>query len=166
MYWKGDYGRANEFYEEAIILSEKIGFRIWNLFIHVHLAYAILRQGEIQRAFSLFEDSIRNTQKAGFMIALIYAMEGLASLNVNQEQPERAAQLFAWADTMREKISNPRPPVEQDSVERDLAVIRSKLNDADFAKLSTEGRAMTTEQAIALALGGKIDSQEGSSYAS
>ncbi len=100
------------------------------------------------------------------MIALIYAMEGLASLNVNQEQPERAAQLFAWADTMREKISNPRPPVEQDSVERDLAVIRSKLNDADFAKLSTEGRAMTTEQAIALALGGKIDSQEGSSYAS
>lgn len=151
-YWKGDYGRANAFYEEAIILSEKIGFRIWNLFIHVHLAYAILRQGEIQRAFSLFEDSIRNTQKAGFMIALIYAMEGLASLNVNQEQPERAAQLFAWADTMREKISNPRPPVEQNSVEKDLAVIQSKLSDAEFTHLSAEGRTMTVEQAIALAL--------------
>jgi len=151
-YWKGDYGRANEFYEEAIILSEKIGFRTWNLFIHVHLAYAILRQGEIQRAFSLFEDSIRNTQKAGFMIALIYAMEGLASLNVNQEQPERAAQLFAWADTMRKEISNPRPPVEQNSVEKDLVSIHAQVDDATFEKLWDEGSKLTTEEAIDLAL--------------
>lgn len=151
-YWKGDYGRANEFYEEAIILSEKIGFRTWNLFIHVHLAYVILRQGEIQRAFSLFEDSIRNTQKAGFMIALIYAMEGLASLNVNQEQPERAAQLFAWADTMRKEISNPRPPVEQNSVEKDLEIIHSQIDDAAFEKLWDEGSKLTTEEAIDLAL--------------
>ena len=61
-------------------------------------------------------------------------------------------QLFAWADAMREKIGDHRPPVEQDSVERDLAVIHSQLDDAEFAKLSAEGRAMTTEQAIALAL--------------
>jgi len=133
-------------------LSEKIGFRTWNLFIHVHLAYAILRQGEIQRAFSLFEDSIRNTQKAGFMIALIYAMEGLASLNVNQEQPERAAQLFAWADTMRKEISNPRPPVEQNSVEKDLVSIHAQVDDATFEKLWDEGSKLTTEEAIDLAL--------------
>jgi len=60
--------------------------------------------------------------------------------------------LFAWADAMRERIGDHRPPVEQDSVERDLAVIHSTLNDDVFLKLSTEGRALTTEQAIALAL--------------
>ena len=133
-------------------MSEKIGFRIWNLFIHVHLAYAILRQGEIQRAFSLLEDSIQNTQKAGFMIALIYAMEGLASLNVNQEQPGLAAQLFAWADTMRIKINNPRPPVEQNSVEKDLEIIHSQMEDAAFEKLWDEGSKLTTEEAIDLAM--------------
>jgi len=53
---------------------------------------------------------------------------------------------------MRERIGDHRPPVEQDSVERDLAVIHSTLNDDVFLKLSTEGRALTTEQAIALAL--------------
>ena len=86
------------------------------------------------------------------MIALIYAMEGLASLNVNQEQPERAAQLFAWADTMREKISNPRPPVEQNSVEKDLEIIHSQMDDAIFDELWSEGGKLTLERAIALAL--------------
>jgi hypothetical protein len=42
--------------------------------------------------------------------------------------------------------------VEQDSVEGDLAAIRSKLNDSDFARLATEGQTLTVEEAITLAL--------------
>jgi hypothetical protein len=76
----------------------------------------------------------------------------LASLNVNQNQPERATQFFAWADTMREKIGDVRPPIEQASVDKDLAIIHSKIDDAEFTRLSAEGRTMTVEQAIALAL--------------
>ena len=53
---------------------------------------------------------------------------------------------------MREKIGDHRPPVEQASVERDLAVIHSKMDDAEFARLTAEGRTMTVEQTIALAL--------------
>ncbi len=53
---------------------------------------------------------------------------------------------------MREKIDDHRPPVEQASVEKDLAVIHSKVDDAEFARLSVEGRTMTIEQIITLAL--------------
>ena len=83
---------------------------------------------------------------------MVYAIEGLAKLLLKQDHFERAVQLFAWADAMRDKIGDHRPPVEQASVEKDLAVIRSKLNDEEYAKLSTEGSTMTVEQAIALAL--------------
>jgi predicted ATPase/class 3 adenylate cyclase len=151
-YWQGDYGQANAYFEEAILMSEKIGDHFEDLWAHVHMAYAVLRQGDIQRAREMFEDSIRATQKADMMIGMVYAIEGLASLNVNQEQPERAARLFAWADAMREKMGDHRPPVEQASVERDLAVIHSKLDDTEFTRLSAEGLTMTVEQAIALAL--------------
>jgi len=133
-------------------MSEKIGDHFEDLWAHVHMAYAVLRQGDIQRAREMFEDSIRGTQKADMMIGMVYAIEGLASLNVNQERPERAAPLFAWADAMREKIGDHRPPVEQASVERDLEVIRSKIDDTEFTRLAAEGRTMTVEQAIALAL--------------
>ena len=151
-YWQGDYPQAIAYHEEAIKLNEKIGDHYQNLWANVNLAYAVLRQSDIQTARVLFADSIQNTQKASLTIASVYAIEGLASLYVNQEQPERAAQLFAWADTMREKMGDPRPPIEQASVERDLEVIRSKLNEADFVRLSTEGRKMPIEQAIPLAL--------------
>ncbi len=86
------------------------------------------------------------------MIALVYTIEGVASLYANQEQPERAVQLFAWTDAMRHKFGDHRPPIEQSSVEHDLALIRSQLDETAFEKSYNIGRALTLEQAIALAV--------------
>ena len=91
-------------------------------------------------------------QKANLLIGLVFAMEGLASLHANQGQAERGVQLFAWADAMREKMGDPRPPVEQASVERDLAVASTKLTKAEFENFSAAGSTMTIEQAITLVL--------------
>jgi predicted ATPase/class 3 adenylate cyclase len=151
-YWQGNYPQAITHFENLIQLSEKIGDHYQGLWAQVKLAYTVLRQGEIKQAHEMFSESIQNTQKAGLTIALVFAVEGLASLYVSQGRPERAARLFAWADAMREKIGDHRPPVEQASVERDLAIISSKLEDADFARFSAEGPAMTVEEAVALAL--------------
>jgi predicted ATPase len=151
-YWQGAYQRAIAFYEEGILLGEKIGYHYQNLWAHIYMAYAVLRQGDTLKARQLFEDGIRGMQKANLVIGLVFAVEGLASLHVNQGQTQRAARLFAWANAMRGKMGDPRPPVEQASVERDLAVIRSKVDESEFANFSAEGRTMTVEQAIALAL--------------
>jgi len=151
-YWQGDFQQARAYYEEGIALAEKIGYYYQNLWAHIYMAYAILRQGDIQKARELFENGIRSMQKADLLIGLVFAMEGLASLYVHETQFERAAQLFAWTNAMREKLGDPRPPVEQASVEHDLAVIRSKIDESEFANFSAEGRTMTVEQAIALAL--------------
>lgn len=86
------------------------------------------------------------------VIGLVYTVEGLASLYTHQEGSERAVQLFAWANVMREKIGDHRPPVEQASVDRDLAVLRSQLDDSTFERLWREGGRLTQDQAIMLAL--------------
>ena len=151
-YWQGDYTEANSYFEEEIILSEKLGDRFQNLWAHAQMAYVVLRQGDIQRAREMFATSIRDTQKADMLIGTVYGIEGLASLKVNIGQVKRATQLFAWADAMREKIGDFRPPIEQTSVEKDLAIIHSKVDVTEFASLSAESRTLTLEQAIALAL--------------
>jgi len=151
-YWQGGYQKAIAFYEEGILLGEKIGYHYQNLWAQIYMAYAVLRQGDIHKAHLLFANGIHDMQKANLLIGLVFAMEGLASLHVNQGQAKRAAQLFAWANAMRVKLGDPRPPVEQASVERDLAVIHSKVDESEFAKFSAEGRTMTVEQAIALVL--------------
>jgi predicted ATPase/class 3 adenylate cyclase/DNA-binding CsgD family transcriptional regulator len=151
-YWQGNYQHANSYYREVISLTEKTGDYFLELWVHVHMAYAVLREGDIQQAHALFADGIHNTHKAGLIGALVFAIEGIASLYSNQKQSRRATRLFAWTDAMREEIGDPRPPVEQNSVERDLTVIHARLKRAEFAKFSEEGRTMTVEQAIALAL--------------
>jgi non-specific serine/threonine protein kinase len=151
-YWLGDYQQARTYYEESILLYEKVGADWFSSWSRVNLAYAVLRQGELRQARDLFGVCIRRFQKTNTIIGLIYAIEGLASLHMHQGGAERAAKLFAWADAIREKIGDDRPPIEQASVERDLGMIHSGLQDSDFARLVREGQAMPVEEAIQLAL--------------
>jgi hypothetical protein len=53
---------------------------------------------------------------------------------------------------MRERIGDHRPPVEQNSVEREFVIIHSQLDDVAFETAYNTGCTMTDEQAIALAL--------------
>jgi tetratricopeptide (TPR) repeat protein len=151
-YWQGNYQQAKAYYAEALSLSEKLGDYFQNLWSHIFAAYALLRQGNLRQARELFEQSIQRAYQADWTIMLVFATEGLASLHVNQDQPEHAARLFAWADAMREKIGDHRPPIEQASVERDLAIIHSQLDDPAFEQAHHTGRTMSMEQAVAYAL--------------
>ena len=100
----------------------------------------------------MFEDNIRRLQKADLMTGVVYAIEGLASLHINQGQVERAAQLFAWAGIMHEKMDDYRSALEQASVDKDLTIIHSKIDDTEFTCLTEQGSTMNVEQAITLAL--------------
>jgi predicted ATPase len=151
-YWQKDYLKAIAFYEEGISLAEKIGYHYQILWAYVYMAYARLRQGEIHQARQFFENGIRGMQKSDLMIGLVFAVEGLASLHLSEGQRERSASLFAWATAMREKMGDPRPPVEQASVEHELELIRSKLDPSDFSRLWIEGQGLAADEAVALAL--------------
>ena len=151
-YWQGDYSRARAFYEQGLALGEKIGYHYQNLWTQIYMGYALLRQGEIGGARERFETGLRGMQKADLVIGMVYAIEGLASLHVTQGQIERAAQLFAWADAMRAKIGDPRPPIEQASVARDLRVIHSGLQEASVDRLTALGQNRSVQEAVALAL--------------
>jgi tetratricopeptide (TPR) repeat protein len=147
--WQSNYEQAYVYFQKAIMLYEKTdASRVsWP---RVRLGHVFLQQGNLAQAKEALETSLQQFQKDDIAIGLIYAIEGLANLHLTQGQPERSVRLFAWADAMREKIGDPRPPVEQSSVERDFAIIRSHLNDIAFEKVYQTGRTMTTEQAIAL----------------
>ncbi len=151
-YWQGDYEKARACAEEYAKLNEKVGDILDAAWARVSIAYVFLRQGDYERAKEMFSLSIGEFQKVNSSIGVVFAIEGVASLHVNQGRSERAGRLFVWADAMREKIGDHRPPVEQASVERDLAAIRDKLDAAEFARFSEVSQAMTLEDAIALAL--------------
>ena len=151
-FWQGDYQAAIACYEESNLRNEKVGYQYGSLWNHVRMAHVFLRQGEVQRARRQFADCIEKAYKANFMIVVVYAIEGLASLNVNQGRYQLAIQLYAWADAMREKIGDQRPPVEKDFIAEEFATIHSRMDDNAIMDITENARTMTTEQAIVLAL--------------
>ncbi|MDQ2691963.1 MAG: NB-ARC domain-containing protein [Chloroflexota bacterium] len=150
-YGQGDYRKARSYFEESLRLFGSVGVW-WSIYSNVNLAYMDLRQGDIPKARIAFAEVIQRAYKENYMDVLLWATEGMASLQVDQRQFECAAQLLAWVDTKRAKLRNFRPVIEQTYYERDMAVIHTELDEAEIAKLVEEGRAMTVEQAVALAL--------------
>jgi non-specific serine/threonine protein kinase len=151
-YWQGDYERARQFFEEGLTLCEQLGSSLCELWARLKLGYVALQQGDLSQAQHLFKDVIRDSQERNNMIRLICGIEGLASLNFRAGRIEHALRLFAWTDAMREKIRHQRPPIEEASIERDLGDIHSRLKDSVFDSLIAEGRRMSIENAVSLAL--------------
>ena len=154
--YEGKLAEARAYLEEQLTLSKQPGMpllssHLWPL---VNMGFVALHEGNMVEAKEKFNLTIRQFQKVNSLIGMIFAIEGLANLHVRQNQPGHAARLLAWTDAMRERINDPRPPVEQAWVERDLAVIHSKIDESEFINFSAEGRTMPMEQAIDLALQG------------
>jgi tetratricopeptide (TPR) repeat protein len=150
-YYEGDYELAQEYYEHCLVWANQKGLSLSASWAKVRLGYLFLRRGEEQNARLFFREALFSFQKADVKIGFIFTLEGLASLAAAHNKYDKAVQLFAWADAMLEKIGDHRPPVEQASVQRDLAVLRSTLDDTAFANALAEGKLMTIEQAISLA---------------
>ena len=150
-YGQGNYQQARTYFEEALTLFGGVGVW-WSIYSNANLAYMDLRQGDIPKARLGFAEVIQRAHKENYTDVLLWATEGIASLQVDQRQFECATRLFAWADSMREKLRNFRPFIEQTFYARDVEVLHTKLDEAEFTTLSEEGRAMTMEQAVALAL--------------
>jgi non-specific serine/threonine protein kinase len=89
-FWVGDFQKACAYYEEAITLEKKVGSDLDSDWTHTHMAYAVLRQGDITQAKEKFKFCVQHFQNTENMGGLVFAMEGLASLNINQDQPCRA----------------------------------------------------------------------------
>lgn len=60
--------------------------------------------------------------------------------------------MLGVVEALRELIGVPLPPVDHKDNERLVTAVRALLDPADFEAVWAEGRAMTTEDAVACAL--------------
>ena len=153
---EGNFAEARGYYERSLAVAKKAGISPWAplKWIPVHLGYIALKQGNLAQAEKHFIESHQSFKNTGITIGIVYTIEGQAALALQQGAPQQAAQLFAWANAMRENIGNSRPPIEQTSVERDLATIRTQLDAATFTAAQAAGRAMSIDEVVSYAIQG------------
>ncbi|HJS18714.1 MAG TPA: hypothetical protein VJ785_08190, partial [Anaerolineales bacterium] len=112
--------------------------------------YTRLGDGETARRH--YREALIPSQKGNTRVGVIFTLEGFASLAASETQWGKAVKLYFWASNLREDSGELRPPAEQASVDRDLALAQEHLSVTEFAILADEGSKMNMEQAIALAL--------------
>jgi tetratricopeptide (TPR) repeat protein len=149
---QANYPLARAYYEESIALDEMSGDTFDSQWTRANMAYAALKEGDMAQARKLFELSIQGFQEINNAVGVVYAIEGLASLHCSQNHPQSAACLFGWADAMRAKIGDPRPPAEQADMDKDIAACLAKLGEVVFSDEYDAGKSMTLDAAVALAL--------------
>ena len=126
-----------------------------DIFAQPFFVVLALREGSVAEAQQILVDTIENFHTDGNKNGLAFALDRMASLHVVIDQPEVAARLIGWSDATRKEIGDPRPHIEQADLDRDIAAIKANIGADAYEAAYNAGQALTLEEAVAFASGGK-----------
>jgi hypothetical protein len=150
---QGNIDRARPFFEQDLALFREIGDKSGIVHSLQYQGLFARLQGDDMRAQSFFEEGLKLARETVPIWMISNYLLWLADLAVDRGQPERAVQLCIAADTHLGKIASFWDPFEYSYYQRIMNLTRVSLGENAFARSEAEGRAMTIEQAVALALG-------------
>jgi predicted ATPase/DNA-binding SARP family transcriptional activator len=162
----GDHAQAGTLLQEALAAVKETGNKMGYLWVRVRQGYVALHARNFAEARDIFLETSRDFQKDGYTIGAVFALEGMASLYVETGKPQYAARLIGLADTIREKISDRRPLLEQVDVDKTIAACLIKMGEAAFSDAYDQGTRMTLAEAVALVMSKKWSAQRGGQGAS
>jgi tetratricopeptide (TPR) repeat protein len=149
---RGDFARASELGEEALGLFRQRGDRFGIRECLRNLARLSQAQGDAARARSLSQEIFPITRDLANPIMAAQALECAAwAIRVGGE-PERAATLLGTAERLRKMTGLPTSAPDRVLIEGEQDALRQVLDKQAFAAAWSAGRALSMEQAIALAL--------------
>ncbi len=148
----GEYTAARQAFLEARDAYRSLGYQRGAATAIHDLGETALKMGEYASARELLCESLRIRHHLGLPRGYPYSFELLAQVNAREERYEQAVQLLAAAETFRMRIGAPLEQVAQKHVTAVLTGARARLGNVGFELAWSKGAAMTTEQAIALAL--------------
>ncbi len=162
--WQKQYARALPLYEESLRLFRELGQKesvaqtLLNMG-HLALEQSDLRQaaGRLGESLSLYWDLENQPGLARCLAALAQvAAEQAHTLSFERERRaawmQEAARLAGAAEAQFEALHPSLLQLERADYDRMLADARTQIDEATFARVWAEGRAMPVEQAVGKAL--------------
>jgi len=115
------------------------------------LGHVMFEQGRIDDALPAFGEAVNLAAASGERTSLIRALEGVARA-LGESQPEMAVRLASATTRLREELGATRWPHDAAVLGAALSVARGGLTAFTYAEAWDAGRALTEQQAVALAL--------------
>jgi hypothetical protein len=125
-----------------------------SLWYQTLLGYVATQEGNLLEAKERFVEATKNFQKDQSLIGVVFTLEGMADLFMVLGQAEVSVRLIGWADAMREKIPDNRPPVEQSDIDRIITHCIAAIGERSVVSAYEAGKKMMLDEAVAYALEG------------
>ena len=145
----GDHAGAAPLLEEGLATSVRAGYREGEAWCLNLLGVVACRAGDPAGAEEALRKSLKVHRELGDRWRIASVLEGIAGTARARGAPERAARLFGTAESLRETLAAPLPPVECANHEASLSATRIALDTAAFEKALASGRAMGLGEAVA-----------------
>jgi predicted ATPase/tetratricopeptide (TPR) repeat protein len=157
--WKGDLDRAERLLDESLHW-----WRRANATRGPHWALALLgwiarERGDVLLATARLRESLLLCRDAGDRRATVRGIEWLGETAASRHLASstgtviRATHLLGAAEAIREEIENPPYPGEQPPLAEAVVAVRARLGEEQFVSAWAEGRALSIDRAVDVALG-------------
>ena len=148
----GDLDAAREKFEESAEHALKFGNKRIVYSSQSELAHIQRIHGKLDEPLATYRDLLPKWNQLGHRAAVAHELECIAFILIKKEELERAITLMAAAEMIRKVIDSPMTQREQDEFDREVASLRSVIDEKEFASFWTRGNEMTIEQVIEFAL--------------
>lgn len=148
----GDLERARAIDEESLPVARALGnVRMEAMFVD-RLAESAIDEGRIQDALSMLTDTLRLYRELRAPVSTAESISHLARALAAAGNFDHAARLVACSETLLEEVEVAVPSEMARRHQKLLPTIREKLDEATFAEAWEQGRRITVDEAVALAL--------------
>jgi predicted ATPase/DNA-binding SARP family transcriptional activator len=143
---------ARSLYEESLVVWREQGRTERPFHMLVGLGDLSWESGDLAAAHAFYQEALTLRRRTPHKECLAECLEGLAGVAAGQGREERAARLLGAAEALRDAGGAVILPHRRPAFERLLADVRTALGEEAFAAAWAAGRALSLEEAIALAL--------------
>ena len=149
----GDLERARAMHENNLVRARALANKQLEAQTLGALASLALGEGRARDAVSIMKDVLRIDRDRGEPLQIAFDLSRFArALALAGGAEADAARLLSRAESLREEIGAGAPPYLVRTNEEALAAIRAQLDEGAFAEAWEQGRALTVDEALALAL--------------
>jgi tetratricopeptide (TPR) repeat protein len=153
---QGDYDAATAFYEAGLDLSHQSGLKQDRAITLHDLGILALHRKNYGQAARYLTESLATYPSQYVDLSIAERLAAMAAVAGAANQPERAAKLYGAAQALHEGTDDRIHPFDLAEFNRHIQMAREQaheqLGNVKFETLAADGRAMTMEQAIQLAL--------------
>jgi predicted ATPase len=149
---QGDDVTARSLLEESLAIKRELGDKHGIALSLPCLGELAQAQGDNLTARALYNESLVILGDLADRRGTAVCLEEIAGLAAAQGEPMQAARLFGAAESLREAIDAPLPPIERAAHDGVVAALRSRLREEVFTAAWRDGRSMTLERAVEYAL--------------